>query len=196
MDQVGIFQNLCKQETLLEVRLLASTLSINVRDGTKPAANSRCCINCNESIPCPFTVLLFPSHLVCVVIAFNDLGAQDVVCRSYVEAILFVELCLLSWNLAGIPGEPLRANLSLGRSISRAATVHEGQAEINIILPFQDRSAKKEVATIETGQMPRIFLQVGSIVVSNEGKVWSGLWVGCKVLDGGVGGKNPATFVR
>jgi hypothetical protein len=101
----------------------------------------------NEAVPGPVAILLVAGSTVCVVEAFKDLGAKDVitVCDEVsgfgVEGGLIGRWLRVVGVVGGVvydPAEGLGANFCGGAVVGVFTAVDEGEAEVDVFLLLED----------------------------------------------------------
>ena len=158
-----------------------------------------------ERIPRPLLVLWVASGAVRVVVALDDLGAEDVVRRLDPESGRSREcgLVLGRGRVVGcvggeavvLPAENLGADVGGGGDVRVVAGVGELEAEVDVLGHVEGEAAEDEVAAAEAGEMLRDEIEGLAVPHGEIGEVGAADGVRDEVLHRGVGGEDPAAFV-
>lgn len=161
MDQIRVLQHLRKEEAVLEIAEASSARHIDIVQLRIPAPNSTSRVDSHKRIPRPVSVHLVARCSVSVVHALEVLGTEHVVAGCDVEAGLLVEGLLISGRrwIIGIlrrggvfnPLEHFRADAGGGACICVVAAIHESDAEVDVLLLFEDETTEDEGSTVEAG---------------------------------------------
>ena len=109
------------------------------------------------------SVLAIASGAVRVIERLQHLRPQDVVAAGDVEASTLIELCLIGGHFARIPAKPFGADAGQSLVVSVLAAGDKLEAEINVLLFFQDEAAENEVAAVEAGKVAGFELECGVV---------------------------------
>lgn len=139
-------------------------------------------------------ILILPiaRNPISIIKTLNNLRPEDVIPIRDPETRALIERRLVRRDVRRVPTERLGADAREGLGVGVLAGVDELEAEVGVLLLFEDQAAEEEHAAVEAGEMLRVVVGHGAVVCGAEGEVGAGGGVRGEVLDGGVGGEGPA----
>jgi hypothetical protein len=108
-------------------------------------------------------ILAVTSGAISIVKRFEHLRAQDVVAACNVESRTLIELRLVLGHFARIPAKALRTNAGQSLVVGVLAAGDKLEAEVDVLLLFQDEAAENEVSAIEAGEVARFEFECGVV---------------------------------
>jgi hypothetical protein len=123
-------------------------------------------------------ILAVARSTIGVIERLQHLRAEDVVATRDVETSALIELCLISGHFAVVPSEAFRTNASQSLVVSVFAAGDELEAEVDVLLFFEDEASENEVSAIEAGKVAGLEDERGVVVGGQVGEIRTGGWVG------------------